>query len=73
MKFSFSDIIIGLVGILFSVVLCIAIYQLKSNAKYLLYLFGGLTVIAIIMGKKTFIKISLGLLSAVMVYIVMTI
>ena len=72
MKFSFSDILLGLIGIIFSVVLCIAIYQLKSNAKYLLYLFGAMTVIVILMGKKTFIKISLGLLAAVKVYIIIT-
>ena len=70
MKFTFVNVMFVVVLITFLFLLSLMINTFTSNAKYLLYVFGGLAFVALLLDKNRLTLIFMGLFGAVIIYII---
>ncbi len=72
MKFDFPNVLFGVLLITFLGILCRIVLEFKSDAKYLLYVFGGLAFVALWRDKYRLTQLFMGAFLAVIVYIIIT-
>jgi hypothetical protein len=70
MKFTFYNVLFTVVIITFLSILCRIILEFKSDAKYLLYVFGGLAFVALPVNKYRLMQLFMGAFVAVIIYII---
>jgi len=70
MKFIFANVLFGVVIITFLGILCRIVLEFKSDAKYLLYVFGGLAFLALWRDKYRLMQLCMGAFIAVIIYII---
>ncbi len=70
MKFTFANVLFAVVLITFLAILCRIVLEFKSDAKYLLYVFGGLAFIALWREKYRLMQLSMAAFLSVIIYIV---